>query len=507
MTLVQRLERDFLAGVQRNISTRVGAEFLTNLKMIFWSSYTRTQRAGELYEEEIFSRIADGKGHAARWMEDLLIEPHGEGEDFSLAAHNWRRAAKVPMLILNATTLNTGHNWQFTASWMGEPPAGSDAEVDRNDRLRRLYYREAPPPHNRIRVGHAVAASACVPGIFEPLVFDNLYPDITVRLVDGGAYDNQGVSSLLEQGCTVCLVSDGSGQTHTQARPSDSVLGVPIRAATILQKRLRESQFRELAARRRASLLRGLLFVHLKKDLDAGPIDWQSSLEAEAMPVQAARPPSLQAEGLTRYGIRKAMQTRLAAIRTHLDSFSDVEAYALMASGYAMTGSEAATALSDFPQSDGKQAEWRFLSLEKPLQQEAGSERLLELLDVGRKQAFRLWHLVHPLRITSMVLGALLLIGLLAASWYWADLPLLTLGTIGRSVAIFLLTLVIGRTAMIVVNYQATLTKIGVGIGMSLAGFMIARLHLHVFDRWLLRLGCLDQVIAERHLSKAPVTK
>ena len=36
---------------------------------------------------------------------------------------NWRRAAKVPMLILNASTLNTGHTWQFTAAFMGEQPA------------------------------------------------------------------------------------------------------------------------------------------------------------------------------------------------------------------------------------------------------------------------------------------------------------------------------------------------------------------------------------------------
>src|SRR4029453_5878113 len=97
--------------------------------------------------------------------------------------HNWRRAAKVPILVLNATTLNTGHNWQFTATWMGEPPAGIDAEIDGNYRLRRMYYREAPAAHRTVRLGHAVAASACVPGIFEPLVLADLYPDITVRLV------------------------------------------------------------------------------------------------------------------------------------------------------------------------------------------------------------------------------------------------------------------------------------------------------------------------------------
>src|SRR5205807_10424776 len=48
--IVRRLVRDFLAGVQRNIRTRVAAEWLTNLRMIFQPDYSRTLRAGELYE-------------------------------------------------------------------------------------------------------------------------------------------------------------------------------------------------------------------------------------------------------------------------------------------------------------------------------------------------------------------------------------------------------------------------------------------------------------------------
>ena len=40
--IVQRIERDFLAGVQRNIRTRVLAEWTTNLKMIFSAGYSRT---------------------------------------------------------------------------------------------------------------------------------------------------------------------------------------------------------------------------------------------------------------------------------------------------------------------------------------------------------------------------------------------------------------------------------------------------------------------------------
>ena len=49
---MHRVARDFLAGVQRNIRTRIAAEWLTNLKMIFVPDYSRTVRAGELYESD-----------------------------------------------------------------------------------------------------------------------------------------------------------------------------------------------------------------------------------------------------------------------------------------------------------------------------------------------------------------------------------------------------------------------------------------------------------------------
>ena len=61
-------------------------------------------------------------------------------------------------LILNATSLNTGHNWQFTATWMGEPPSGVDPRVDGSERLRRLYYKQAPAPFGD--TGGAACAAA-----------------------------------------------------------------------------------------------------------------------------------------------------------------------------------------------------------------------------------------------------------------------------------------------------------------------------------------------------------
>jgi hypothetical protein len=47
-----------------------------------------------------------------------------------------------------------------------------------------MYYDEAPDDDKNVRLGVAVAASACVPGLFAPVVFDALYEGLTLRLVD-----------------------------------------------------------------------------------------------------------------------------------------------------------------------------------------------------------------------------------------------------------------------------------------------------------------------------------
>lgn len=491
--IVRRIETDFLAGVQRNIRMRVLADFSANLQMVFTpNTYSRTQRVGELYEEEIFSRIDDGNGMQPRYMSDLLIQPAGEPPSFSPKADNWRRSAKVPMLILNATALNTGHNWQFTATWMGEPPAGIDAEIDSNYRLRRMYYDEAPKEHQQVRLGQAVAASACVPGLFDPVVFTNLYPDLTVRLVDGGVHDNQGVASLLEQGCSVILVSDASGQMEAQNEPSNGILGPPLRSNAILQARVREAQYYELEARRRASLLRGLMFVHLKKDLENQALNWvdcedpQDALDGVPLPGSQGV--------LTPYGLRKDVQERLAAIRTDLDSFTDKEAYALMTSGYRMTEQEMRDNLQTLFPSDGVSTQWKFLAIEPALQQRDEAKELSKFLGASSELFFKVWRLLPrwQQRTLLALIGVPTVIVFFWACMRWASFPLLTLGMIGTTTAAIVAGFLVGKTIIKVVRFRDTLTRIAIGIGMSLVGCLLAQIHLRIFDQWYLKEGKVD---------------
>jgi hypothetical protein len=278
------------------------------------------------------------KGDKQRFIDHLYIEPslpagalEGPHAAVQPALENWRRKAKVPMLILNATSLNTGHAWQFTASWMGEP-ATHDQTMNATPPLRRLRYSEAPSAHRHVRLGHAVAASACVPGLFEPVVLDQLYEGgITVRLVDGGAFDNQGVASLLAENCTVLLVSDASGQIRLTDQPAGDPLAVALRSNDVLMARVRETQYHIASRLQRSGVLRGFMYVHLRDGLSAPPVDWIGCTDR---PDAAAMVEPTQ---LTEYGMRTDVQRCLAELRTDLDAFSELEASALMESGYRAT--------------------------------------------------------------------------------------------------------------------------------------------------------------------------
>ena len=483
--IVKKIVEEFLAGVQRNIRTRVAAEWKTNFKMIFFRNYSRTLRVGELYERELFSRVHDGEGASERWLNQLFIVPKDEHENFVPKRQNWKRQAKVPVLILNSTTLNTGHNWQFTASWMGEPPGDINNEIDANYRLRRIYYEDTPRSHQKIRLGHAVAASSCVPGLFEPLPLNGLYPDRIVGLVDGGVHDNQGTFALKEQQCTVILVSDASGQMEALNTPPSGLLSVPLRANSILQARIRETQFEELSTRHRAGLLFGFIFLHLKKDLESEPVDWVDCQDPSRPKVPSP---------LTSYGIQKAVQRQLQQFeRTWI--FLHTEAYALMTSGYLMATAALTSGNLGFSLSQSAESSWKFLRVRRLMERPAADRGFLLRLRVAEYISFKIWRLSRVLQLASVFVSVLLL-GLILVIWLqWRPNPppKLTIETTLESlIAIFLFTSIASLAIPIVIRamrFQKTLQQFAIGLGMATFGFIIARLHLHVFDRIFLWMG------------------
>ncbi|MFN0086848.1 MAG: tetratricopeptide repeat-containing protein [Blastocatellia bacterium] len=527
--IIKNLEREFLAGVQRNIRTRVISSLVSNVRMIFSADYSRTMRVGELYEKHLYARVQDREGHRKRWLDELKIVPNDEDKaSFKPLRDNWRRSNKVPILILNATSLNTGHVWQFTASYMGEPPAAINNEIDAGYRLRRMWYRDAPPAYRdaegaprRMRLGYAVASSSCVPGMFEPLSLPDLYKDKTVQLVDGGVFDNQGTASLLEQSCSVLLVSDASGQMTTEDKPSKSLLNVVLRSSSISQERIRWAQHRELEARRRSGLLRGLMFIHLKKDLDTNPADWIDCPDPYDSTADA-RPPELRGP-LTRYGVRKDIQQLLSGVRTDLDSFSEGEAYALMASGYFMTEYEFARSIKVFPDvTDAdirRRSRWLFLDYEKSLKQPGRDERLKQLLEASPESAFKIWRLSRPLK-TMRSLATMVALAALAAALLWViknphSLPpdlwsrklisltwgeatgpyTLRLGWVATTVLTLLVGGFFGSKVMKVASWKETLLRAAIGFGSGTIGALLAGIHLLIFDKWYLHWGKTHRLI------------
>jgi predicted acylesterase/phospholipase RssA len=352
--IMERIHREFRHGVQKNIRART---FLNPAKNVLMAkaTYSRTDRIGDLYDK-YFYKPAWGKARPKRWfglldrqiaMSELKILPPDEPNAFRPDEHNpARRHAKVPVLLINATTLNTGHNWRFEAVRMGEPLPDDGlardvyANVDKNMRLEPGYFQDdtsSSTPHRAISARQrdfplavAVAASACVPALFHPLSISGLYDGIRVQLVDGGVHDNQGLQGLFDTDCTHLIVSDASGQMADLSLPATRIPGVAGRSNSIYGDRVRDEQLLHAFARREPMAL-----MHLRKGLVP---DVHLPLADGEQQVAEEPKEKLVVKTLSEsFGVSEDAQRLLSRVRTDLDSFSDTEAFALMLDGYLMT--------------------------------------------------------------------------------------------------------------------------------------------------------------------------
>lgn len=330
------LVRELIAQFEKAVATDVRRQAQPTMREAVLGFFCG--RRGILYPEAVANVLDEHfyrpffKGFDQIFMDQLVFTPADHDETlngpFHLGKHNWMRAHKVPVLVLNATSVNTGHGWQFTPTWMGESPWAVHEAADSVPRLEWAMYDS--DAGWRIRLARAVAASACVPGLFEPLKIEDAYDGLQVSLVDGGVHDNQGSVSLLALNCNVPIISDASGQLLLEREPKEGVTGLGSyakRSMDTLMERIRLANFADLSARRQTGSLRGLLFLHMKAGLDADPIRLrfsQASYELRRTPLSPA-------------GIRRDFQQAIAELRTDLDVFTEVESRALMACGYQMT--------------------------------------------------------------------------------------------------------------------------------------------------------------------------
>lgn len=342
-TLIDALIEDFTRAARLDLRNRIFAWLPDNLRML--GSFSASERLGSLLQKRLLPEIeclrpGGLEPRRVKYLHELRIQPRTGAtawdRGFRPKHQNWQRRNRVPILILNATTVNTGHNWQFTARHMGEPPAVIRPEIDPNPRLRRIKWEwdvvgdellqvRGDARGASLEVGQAVAASAAVPGIFPPLPIDSRYNEWSIRLSDGGVVDNQGITGLLEQGCAGVVVSDASGRLRQTKNPSGGVVGL-FRTSEISMQQIRSRQFEELQTRRRAGLLAGFTYVHLTHGLSPKSvphIGQEDSDEFVGFDAPQSPPP-----------LHFDVSENLADIRTDLDAFSETEAYALMLSGY-----------------------------------------------------------------------------------------------------------------------------------------------------------------------------
>lgn len=498
LALVAVLIDDFRQGTSANLRGQLFTDFATCRAIVGGDDAVFAAGTARAIHAALYSRAAPVDPQ----MADLTIRPQGAPIDFHPKYHNVARRDKVPALVLNATTLNTGHAWQFTATSMGESPASIVRGADPLPRLRRAYYRDPDGALVRpVTLAQAVAASACVPGMFAPLCLPGLYDGqdgpLMVSLVDGGVHDNQGALALLQDDCNVLLVSDASGQLALDAQPGGGHLGPVLRSFSIFQERTRQAGFQRLFDARDAGRLTGLACVHLKQDLDAAPLDWTGcddpSGDADGQPA------ALVPGDRTRAGIHKPHQVLLADIRTDLDVFSDIESAALMAAGYRAMGAQLDGLLADVPALQAPRVEhgWFFQPLLARLA--APDAALHKHLSSGATMFLRITQLDAVARRVVIGLGLLLLLAVAALLWAVWDRQM-SVGWLVLALGVPLFWLLLAQFKPGWSWLRAVLDP--KGLVQSRGGRLLAAVGLWLGARWLvprltqryLALGRLDQL-------------
>ncbi len=408
--LVGKIETEFFKSTKKNIRMATFSSFATNCRMVYFN-YSSSDRIGELYNDWLYQNVIQDLGDPVQ-MQKLKIYPPDGPSDFSPKHHNADRSAKVPILVINATSLNTGRVWQCTAKTMGEPPANGEPstsnqpsdglsayQIDKKTiRLRRANaYANITPLQQDFPLGHAVAASACVPALFDPMAVSKLYYDppkkkndtekelkqneIRTELVDGGVYDNQGVDSLIDKDCTCFIISDASGQMDMVKQQDTSRISVLLRVAGILQDRIRSDGLLRLAGSYGSN---NIAFLSLRKGLGFRKVHWVDSSDTQSPDVV------IPATSLKEFDVHPDVQEKLSKIRTDLDAFTEVEAYSLMCDAYKMSRDELQKFKneSDSQYSKQKEAEeklsspWKFLAIAQWMKEP--TKAYLNQLDVAQ---------------------------------------------------------------------------------------------------------------------------
>jgi NTE family protein len=430
--LVATVEAQLVGLAARDLRACSLAGLGANLRMA-GGNYGRTARLGELLDRWLYRPVMAGAPDTPVRLRDLPIAPRGD-QSFNPVTDNPGRYCKVPVLILGATTLNTGHGWRFEATRMGEPwPSLQERQTDKRLLLAQGAYDRLGGPFADLPLGQAVAACGARPGLLPPLPLAGLYRDpdpaaaadarLRLQLADGSLHDALGIEPLRAQACSHLVVVDGARQEPDDLACDRSPAGLMARGCAILAERVRTLQL----ARLQEAEPGRLALIHRQRELEApearplGPVSRGLVISDRA------------AHEITSYGVQHRVQQLIAQIRTDLDAFSEVESAVLMADGYqiaeralerlARRGEDWAAGPAD------RHGGWWFAPV-RPLLQ-APPPALLRRLEIARHRGFKLARLRPRLSLLGATLGCMLLGGAAglalrpAAAWLtaWSAAP------------------------------------------------------------------------------------
>ncbi|MEJ2530229.1 MAG: patatin-like phospholipase family protein [Halioglobus sp.] len=463
--LVREVEEEFLSALQVNLRMMAFADRLQNARMLA-NEYSSSQRFADLFDTYFFKPIT---GDDPTPLHDLPIRVAEGGE------------AAVPTLILNATALNTGHLFQMTGTFVGESSVSSViGGTSTMPMLPRLVMNDpalSPAQRNRLRqltLGQAVAASCCVPGLFEPFSLAGLYrseggDDVVVQLVDGGVFDNQGLVSLFEEGCTHFICSDASEVLQWQSQPVELIHQVAMRANDIMMDRIRNEIMAELAEHPPG---RYAVFT-------LGNDDGNAAFGEDS--------------GRFLHALRE--------IRTDLDAFNDLEAWSLMYHGFMLSGFHLG---EHAPGADAGETgdRWAFQGIEALAGNPGERARVLRYLDVGSRQFLKIFYMGRTLPWIIVILPTLIPIGLSALLIYllppiptaaWVVLGLLVLTAVAfiQNARIIAWLDQIEWVRQLRRRLAIALKPIGITMVVGMIGALASWINLRVFNRLFLRYGRL----------------
>lgn len=223
-----------------------------------------------------------------------------------------------PRFIFCATDLVFGVNWVFERRRVGDYQAG--------------YCKPEPS----WPAADAVAASSCFPPVFgpwaPPIKPDQLqggaYPRgpgrdalvASIRLSDGGVYDNMGTEPVWKNH-KVVLVSDGGAPFTFEASKT------PLR---------RIGRYLSIVGSQSSALRKRWLIANFKSDIMDGTY-WGIASDTEGYPKKAAAGYS-----------KELIEKYIARIRTDLDSFNEAERAVLENHGYLLADAAATSYLTEY---------------------------------------------------------------------------------------------------------------------------------------------------------------